>query len=201
MSAGRRYFVKIRKWLWLPAIVLAFVAGSLSRDGSGDAPGAMTSTEQEAATPASWTCSMHPQIVLPSNDQQCPICFMDLIPVDTSGGSQLAPDALSLSEAAVALAEIETTPVERRFVERPVRLTGKVAVAEDNLRSVTARFGGRLDRLYVSVTGQYVEAGAKLDVPIDDFAQKVMGQHTIVTYGDNTDTFTDLCGILGVEVL
>jgi len=40
-----------------------------------------------------------------------------------------------------------------------------------------------------------------LDVPVQDFAQKVMGQHYIISYGDNTEAFRDLCGLLGVDIV
>ncbi len=40
-----------------------------------------------------------------------------------------------------------------------------------------------------------------LDSPVDDFAQKVMSQHYIVTYGDNTAVLKDFCKILDIEVI
>jgi L-fucose isomerase-like protein len=40
-----------------------------------------------------------------------------------------------------------------------------------------------------------------LDTPIEDFIQKVSGQHYIISYGDNTRMFVDLCSILGVEMI
>jgi L-fucose isomerase-like protein len=40
-----------------------------------------------------------------------------------------------------------------------------------------------------------------LDAPIDNFVQNVMGQHYILSYGDNTEAFRDLCGLLGVTVI
>ena len=40
----------------------------------------------------------------------------------------------------------------------------------------------------------------KLDCLIDDFAQKVLSQHYIISYGDHREALTDLCGILGIDV-
>ena len=40
-----------------------------------------------------------------------------------------------------------------------------------------------------------------LDTPVEDFIQKVLGQHYIISYGDNTELLTDLCNILGVEIM
>lgn len=39
------------------------------------------------------------------------------------------------------------------------------------------------------------------DTPAEDFIQKVMGQHYIISYGDNTAAIKDLCKLLNVEVV
>ncbi|MBI2441239.1 MAG: hypothetical protein HYV35_07710, partial [Lentisphaerae bacterium] len=39
------------------------------------------------------------------------------------------------------------------------------------------------------------------DGPIDDFVQKVFGQHYIISYGDNTEAIKDLCRLLSVEII
>lgn len=40
-----------------------------------------------------------------------------------------------------------------------------------------------------------------LDEPIADFAEKVLSQHYILSYGDNREALRDLCGILKIELL
>ena len=40
-----------------------------------------------------------------------------------------------------------------------------------------------------------------LDSNVDDFIQKVLGQHYIMSYGDHRNVLVDLCRILGVEVM
>jgi len=40
-----------------------------------------------------------------------------------------------------------------------------------------------------------------LDCPVEEFAGNVMSQHYIVAYGDVTGEMTDLCALLGIEVL
>lgn len=40
-----------------------------------------------------------------------------------------------------------------------------------------------------------------LDEPMERFTQKVLGQHYIVAYGDQTAPIRDLCALLGVEVM
>lgn len=107
-----------------------------------------------------WTCSMHPQIQK-SEPGQCPICGMDLIPLNaTEDLSALAPNQVVLSERAQALAELRTTPVRRRSrALSQVRLLGRVQADETTLRAITAWTGGRIDRLHVSATGESVKAG------------------------------------------
>ncbi|HRU04304.1 MAG TPA: hypothetical protein P5137_00855 [Candidatus Brocadiia bacterium] len=41
----------------------------------------------------------------------------------------------------------------------------------------------------------------RLDEPMETFAQKVLAQHYIVSYGDNTAPLADLCKLLGVDWL
>ena len=40
-----------------------------------------------------------------------------------------------------------------------------------------------------------------LDTPVDDFAQKVMSQHYIVTYGDNTEILKEICRQLDIKII
>jgi len=126
--------------------------------GQSGAPEAAPGASPSAA-PTTWTCSMHPSVKLPEAGA-CPLCGMDLIPL-VAGGSQ-EPRVLELSEAAAALAEVETVPVERRSVAREVRMVGMIEVDETRLHYVTAWFPGRLDRLFVDYTGTLVREGDHL---------------------------------------
>jgi L-fucose isomerase-like protein len=40
-----------------------------------------------------------------------------------------------------------------------------------------------------------------LDSPVEDFAQKVLGQHYILAYGDHRLSLIDLCKLLGIEII
>ena len=55
-----------------------------------------------------WTCSMHPQI-RQDEPGQCPLCGMDLIPLKSStqnGGEMVDPNAIMMSQEAMALANV-----------------------------------------------------------------------------------------------
>jgi len=41
----------------------------------------------------------------------------------------------------------------------------------------------------------------KLDSPVEDFADKVLSQHYILSYGDNTGVIKDLCKLLDIEII
>jgi len=40
----------------------------------------------------------------------------------------------------------------------------------------------------------------KLDVPIEEFVQKIASQHYFVIYGDHREEIYDLCKILNIEL-
>ena len=107
-----------------------------------------------------WTCSMHPQIRA-EEFGLCPLCNMDLIPVsdDDDADAAARPRLISISESARQLLNIQTTPVERRFVETDIRMVGKVAIDETRLATISAWVPGRIDRLYVDFTGIQVREG------------------------------------------
>ena len=111
-----------------------------------------------------WTCSMHPQIKLPTQGQ-CPICGMDLIPAHEDGNPDIDEGesiSLTLSKAARRLAELETVEAQYREVSKEVRLTGKIDYDESRLSYISAWMPGRIDRLYVDFTGTRVRKGDHL---------------------------------------
>ncbi|MEA4918001.1 efflux RND transporter periplasmic adaptor subunit [Proteiniphilum sp.] len=107
-----------------------------------------------------WTCSMHPQIRM-DKPGKCPLCAMDLIPLKAtgSGDATIDPDAIQLSEEAVALANIQTTIVSRQNPVKDIRLYGTIQVDERLSQSQTSHVGGRIEKLMVSFTGESVRKG------------------------------------------
>ncbi len=120
-------------------------------------------SETEAVVDQSiWTCSMHPQIKQ-EKPGDCPICGMDLIPLKTNVNVEEADqNEIQMTESAMKLAEVQTYIVERGTPEKEVYLLGKVKPDERNIATLTARFGGRIEKLYVNYTGQYVSKVQKL---------------------------------------
>ena len=121
-----------------------------------------TEKSSKKAVKEMWTCSMHPQI-MKDKPGNCPICGMELIPMKTdNGGDEADPNEIQMTESAMKLAEVQTFIVKKGAPEKTVRLLGKVKPDERNIAALTARFGGRIEKLYVNYTGQYVNKGQKL---------------------------------------
>ena len=165
-STSRRpvLLVRIIRGAFLPLVILllvpaAFFIGYATRGADGAPPADMS--EESEAQSAFWSCSMHPQVRQP-DPGKCPICSMDLILVTQGGDTEAGPPRLVTSEAARALMDIQTSPVERRAVMREVRMVGKLDYDETGLASITAWVPGRLDRLYVDYTGVQVKKGDHL---------------------------------------
>ena len=134
---------------------IVFRLGSPDEQGRGDGSVALG----EATF---FYCSMHPQINQPRAGQ-CPICGMALVPMAKERAGEAADfRGLRMSLRARKLAEVESVPVARRFALAEVRMAGKVEYDETKISWITARIGGRLDRLYVDYTGVSVKKGDHL---------------------------------------
>ncbi|BDD00959.1 efflux RND transporter periplasmic adaptor subunit [Persicobacter psychrovividus] len=110
-----------------------------------------------------YTCAMHPSVRL-DHPGDCPICGMELIPVDHEQGEQVDVDAVKMSPQAMALASVETTTVGEASAENTLALNGKIAPDERKVFTQVAHFAGRVDGLSVNFTGDYVRKGQPLAV-------------------------------------
>lgn len=146
--------------LIIAAFILGIIIGNIGSDSKESAVQVTEHLHKEDSQIKWWTCSMHPQIKLPEPGQ-CPICFMDLIPLETSLGTE-GPRELKMSKNAMVLAEIKTSKIKRDVAHAEIRISGKVEYDETKLGIITAWFPGRLERLYVDYTGIPVKKGEHL---------------------------------------
>lgn len=146
---------KLRKVLAILLPLALFVLGwwfGLPPRPEKDAP-------SQSASDSVWTCSMHPQIRQP-NPGLCPICEMDLIPLQESAESGLRE--LTIGPAKSALLNLRISPVVRSAATAEISLFGQITYDERLISSLTARVGGRIDRLFVDFTGALVRQGDHL---------------------------------------
>lgn len=142
--------------LFAVVLVAAFVLGLMLRGSETVTENIMSHDRADAVEQSTvWTCSMHPQIRQPKPGK-CPICFMDLIPVTQT---DIGETQIEFSKAAIKLMQIETSPVERKFVTANIRMTGKIDYDETRIKYITSWVAGRIDRLYVDYTGIKVSKG------------------------------------------
>lgn len=123
-----------------------------------------------------WTCSMHPQIRQP-NFGLCPICNMDLIPLEggaTDGGLR----ELNISSEAAALLDLRVSPVLRAPAAIDIKLFGNIDYDERSIVTTTARMSGRLDRLYADFTGTLVSKGDAIGEIYSP--ELIITQHTLI---------------------
>ncbi len=108
-----------------------------------------------------WTCAMHPQIRM-HEPGKCPICAMDLIPINQNNTAQIDPAAVHMTNEAIQLANVLTTVVSRQNPEKEMRLYGKVQADERLLQNQVAYISGRVEKLLVNFTGEPVRRGQPL---------------------------------------
>jgi Cu(I)/Ag(I) efflux system membrane fusion protein len=148
-------------------IALAFLLMGLGAGylifNRGPAPAAAETHDHSAPAGADatiYTCSMHPQ-VRQEEPGLCPICEMELIPVDETASED--PLVLEMTPAAVKLAQVETTVVGATArAEKTIELQGKIKADERQVASQVAHIPGRIEQLFVTFTGETVRRGQPL---------------------------------------
>lgn len=109
------------------------------------------------AEETTYTCPMHPQII--SNEPgACPICGMDLVPVNAAGGK----NELMLSDSQVQLANIKTIPISSSGFSTSKVLNGRLIVNPERAATVSSRYSGRVERLFIRETGIKISKGQAL---------------------------------------
>ncbi|GAA4465147.1 hypothetical protein GCM10023189_45370 [Nibrella saemangeumensis] len=108
---------------------------------------------------------MHPQII---QDQPgaCPICGMDLVKKNHAAGDSLAATAelkaLLEPTNTVVVANIATVQPQRRSESIQLQASGIVTYDTRRLYTIPARFGGRIEKMYVRYAYQPIRKGQKL---------------------------------------
>ena len=166
-------FIKSKYFIGLLALVLGLSLGSMFF-GSADENQERKKANLAISKEEIWTCSMHAQIKQ-SEEGQCPICGMDLIPMLENTDNNDDPLSISMSPSAMNLANIQTSVVERKIPIKWLRVNGKVTVDEREVYSQTSHLSGRVEVLKVNYTGEFVSKGqvlAKIYSPQLEVAQE-----------------------------
>lgn len=149
-------FDKKTKITLVATLLLGLLLGAVLFGGS--AKNEEKEAEETLTKDQIWTCSMHPQI-RQNESGACPICGMDLIPLETTDNSGLDPDAIRMSESAMIIAGVSTYKVGNSDGIKEIALSGKVEVNEKGLYSQSSHIPGRIEKIVVTFTGEYVRKG------------------------------------------
>jgi membrane fusion protein, copper/silver efflux system len=146
----------MKKWIIYPIIALILVtigiAIGTSFQSENDNPVVKTTAEKQM-----WTCSMHPAIML-DRPGKCPICYMALIKAEQSKDDSIS-NTVKLSDSAVKMLQVQTSPVERREIKFSLALVGNIEYDETKTAMISAHFNGRVKKLYLNYVGAPVKKG------------------------------------------
>ena len=144
----------------IATLLVGALIGWLIKPDSAKNDNELSQHDHENSEEVVWTCSMHPQIRR-SEPGACPICGMDLIPLNSNAGNE-GSEAYQMSENAMKLANITTMIVGKDNAEKEIRLNGKVQVDERNAYSQSTHIPGRIESLALNFTGEKVSRGQTL---------------------------------------
>lgn len=107
-----------------------------------------------------YTCPMHPS-VMSNIPGACPVCNMSLIKVEKKEKSHEGHKGnfITLDKRQQLLAGIETDTVKSKIIIPASTILGTVAIDEEQVTTISSRVKGRIDKLFIKTSGEYVRRG------------------------------------------
>jgi len=142
-----------------------------------------------------WTCPMHDVISEPEAGD-CPICGMALVPVvgddaHAVNGGQPAADQgpeVIIEQSVVQKMNVRFATVERRDLKRRISTVGNLDYDEERMVSVTTRYSGFIEKVFVNHVGQPVRRGDPLfEVYSPELVQTQRELISAVSYANRFD--------------
>jgi len=117
----------------------------------------------EATSDSYYTCPMHPSVVS-STPGACPVCNMSLIKVEKKENKHAGQQGnfITIDNRQQELAGIKTDTVRVRNISSASSIIGTVAIDEEQVKTISSRVKGRIDRLFIKTTGAYVKSGSPI---------------------------------------
>lgn len=107
-----------------------------------------------------YTCPMHPS-VKSNSPGACPVCGMALIKVEQKEKNHegLKGNFITLDKREQKLAGVETDTVKFKTIFPTLTILGTVAIDEEQVTTISSRVKGRIDKLYIKTSGEYLRKG------------------------------------------
>ena len=107
-----------------------------------------------------YTCPMHPT-VKSNSPGSCPVCNMSLIKVEGQNNehAQQEGNFITIEKQQQQLAGIKTDTVKFQNIFSSSTILGTVAIDEEQVTTISSRVKGRLDKLYIKTSGEYIRKG------------------------------------------
>jgi len=165
-AAGRgRPFLKNLLWLFLGAFLALLVTAPRWRMGGGSQtadPAASSSVKQERKV-LFYRNPMNPAVTSPvamKDDMG-----MDYLPVYEDDGSPAdgtAGTSVTIDPAMAQNMNVRSEPVQRGDLTREVRTVGYLEYDQQKMVTVTTKYAGFVEKVYVNYIGEHVKAGQPL---------------------------------------
>ena len=112
--------------------------------------------------PLRFTCPMHPHYIATDPDGTCPICGMDLVPVQAPAAAAEGDGIIAVAPEMIQTMGVRTAPAEHVPFRRTVRAFGNVDTDERLETVVASRLEGWIEDLTVRAEGDSVRVGELL---------------------------------------
>lgn len=156
------------KYLLIPLIAAAFLMAGCAKSSGSEDEHQHSSEAKKPGKKEYYTCTMHPQVIS-DKPGVCPICNMELVKKTIDDAADNKQTNVNDMEAMIAihgnkmiLANVSTVKVEKSSLDKEVNAYSYLDFAEQNRKFVSAKFNGRIEKLFVNRTGEYISKGQPL---------------------------------------
>ncbi|MBN8651525.1 MAG: efflux RND transporter periplasmic adaptor subunit [Cytophagales bacterium] len=144
--------MKIEVYIFLIGAILSGCTSGKKEDHSDH-------TAAQESTATKYTCPMHPNVVQ-DGPGTCPVCGMDLVPMNATGANE--GNGLMLTDSQIKLANITTQKVSVKPIGQTLVVNARLMVDEEKTTIISSRTTGRIEKLFIKETGRMVKQGEPL---------------------------------------
>jgi RND family efflux transporter MFP subunit len=148
---------KLRPLFAIAMLLVGVAAGVLLRGPLGEWMHQREHAQAEASGQL-WTCGMHPQVIQ-DKPGVCPICSMTLVPINAGAAtdSNIHIDPVMVQNMGVRVARVGTGRLTHA-----ARVVGVLQEAQPNIREVSLRVSGWVEKLHANTEGMHLMKGDPL---------------------------------------